>query len=86
MTQTIFTAKEAKNNFGRLLEEVRVGPVEIKKNGRKVAVLLSAEEYNRFESFEDAIWAKRADEAKKGGFIGAKKSMELLKKALNARV
>jgi prevent-host-death family protein len=39
------TATDAKNRFGELLEMVRKEPVRIQKNGRDVAVMLSAEEY-----------------------------------------
>jgi prevent-host-death family protein len=43
------TATEAKNRFGQALEMAQAGPVHIQKNGRDVAVLLSAEEYRRLE-------------------------------------
>jgi len=39
------SATDAKNKFGELLEMVRKEPVRIQKNGRDVAVMLSAEEY-----------------------------------------
>ncbi len=84
MTTTTFSAKEAKNNFGRLLDEARRMPVTIKKNGRKVAVLLSLEEYGFLEALSDAHWLKRARQAAKKGFIGVKKSQKLLKRMLNA--
>ncbi len=83
MTQTTFSAKEAKNNFGRLLDEARVGPVSIEKNGRKVAVLLSTEEYKKFEEMEDAIWIKKANEAAKEGFLGASESAKFIQNILN---
>jgi prevent-host-death family protein len=40
-------ATEAKNNFGKLLEDAIVEPVVIQKNGREIAVLLSSEEFKR---------------------------------------
>ena len=52
MSITTFTAKEAKNNFGRLLDEARQFPVAIEKNGRRVAVLMSVEKYNASEAFQ----------------------------------
>ena len=82
MSTTIFNAKEAKNNFGRLLDEARRVPVTIKKNGRKVAVILSLEEYNFLETLSDAYWAKRAKEAEKGGTIGVKASARFLASVL----
>lgn len=80
-----FTAKEAKNNFGRLLDEARERPVSIKKHGRKVAVILSVRAYEEFEAARDSYWGRAAERAHKQGFIGVKKSNKLLKEALNAR-
>ncbi len=39
------SATDAKNKFGEVLEMVRKEPVLIQKNGREVAVVLSAEDY-----------------------------------------
>ncbi|WP_330205351.1 type II toxin-antitoxin system Phd/YefM family antitoxin [Cyanobacterium sp. Dongsha4] len=44
------TATEAKNSFGMLLDWARQEPVLIEKQGRKVAVMLSVEEYQRLSS------------------------------------
>ncbi|HVY52429.1 MAG TPA: type II toxin-antitoxin system Phd/YefM family antitoxin [Devosia sp.] len=41
------TATDAKNRFGELLEMVHREPVRIQKNGRDVAVVVSAEDYRR---------------------------------------
>lgn len=85
MTTTTFTAKEAKNNFGRLLDEARRIPVTIEKNGRPVAVVMSLEEYNEFEIYRDALWGRRAEQARKKGFIGVAKTRRFLDEAINAR-
>lgn len=42
-----FTATEAKNRFGEMLDISAVETVVIEKNGRDVAVLLSKAEYDR---------------------------------------
>ncbi len=42
-----FTATEAKNRFGEMLEMSALEAVVIEKNGRDVAVLLSKTEYDR---------------------------------------
>jgi prevent-host-death family protein len=39
------SATDAKNKFGQVLEMVQSEPVRIQKNGRDVAVVLSAEQY-----------------------------------------
>ena len=41
----VVTATEAKNKFGQVLEMAQAEPVTIQKNGRDVAVVLSAEQY-----------------------------------------
>ena len=41
------TATDAKNKFGELLDMVHKEPVRIQKNGRDVAVVVSAEDYRR---------------------------------------
>ncbi len=88
MSQTVFTAKEAKNNFGRLLDEARRSPVTINKNGRKVAVLISKEDYSHYENFEeiiDAYWGKKAKLAEKGGFLTVAESKKFIDSVLNAK-
>jgi len=42
-------AKEAKVHFGKLMDTVQREPVSIKKYGRPVAVMMSAEEYKQFK-------------------------------------
>ncbi len=39
------TAAKAKQNFGELLDKAQRGPVEITKHGRRVGVLIAAEDY-----------------------------------------
>ncbi|MDP3955795.1 MAG: type II toxin-antitoxin system prevent-host-death family antitoxin [bacterium] len=85
MITTTFTAKEGKNNFGRLLDEARLSPVAIEKNGRRVAVVVSSEEYAEFELRRDTAWGQRAEQAHKKGYIGTARSRTFLTEALNAR-
>jgi len=42
-------AKEAKVHFGELMDTVQREPVSIKKYGRPVAVMMSAEDYKQFK-------------------------------------
>jgi len=44
-----FTATDAKNRFGELLEAVHREPIEIDKKGRPVAVMLSYETYQEMK-------------------------------------
>ena len=45
-------AADAKTNFGALLDKAQRGPVMISKNGRAVAVLMSADAYQRAAAAE----------------------------------
>ena len=42
-----FSAREAKHQFGRLIDTARAEPVVIEKHGRPVVVVVSVEEYER---------------------------------------
>jgi prevent-host-death family protein len=52
------TATDAKTRFGQVLESALVEPVAIEKNGRKLAFVISSQEYHRLQ---EAIVLKRAD-------------------------
>jgi prevent-host-death family protein len=49
---TTLSAREAKYNFGRLIDTARAGPVMVAKHGRPVVVVLSVEEYERLKTIE----------------------------------
>lgn len=49
--QTV-SAKEAKYNFGRLIDTARAQPVTVEKHGRPVVVVLAIEEYERLKAIE----------------------------------
>lgn len=42
-----FTALEAKNRFGQVIDAAQRGPVTVTRQGRPSVVILSAEEYQR---------------------------------------
>lgn len=44
------TATDAKNKFGQVLDEAQHAPVHVQKNGRDVAVVISAAEYARLSA------------------------------------
>lgn len=50
-----FTATEAKNRFGELLDTSGTEPVEILKNGRPFRVLVDADEFNRLIEAANAV-------------------------------
>jgi prevent-host-death family protein len=53
------SAKDAKNEFGLLLDTARAEPVTIEKHGRPVVVVVSVEEYDRLLSH-----SKRSEKAR----------------------
>jgi len=50
-----FGAREAKNNFGQLMDEIQRYPVIIKKYGRPVAVIFSMHEYQHSEKLKTEV-------------------------------
>ena len=80
-----FSAKEAKDEFGRLIDTALQEPVEIQKRGRSVAVMVSLDEYKRLQAHEDAWWANEANKASKEGFLGVEASEKFLKVLLNVK-
>lgn len=78
----IQTATRAKQHFGALLDRVQKSPVLVKKSGRKVAVMLSFEEYEQIISYlerlDDSYWIARAQEADTQGLLSIEKSKKFL--------
>jgi prevent-host-death family protein len=48
-----FAAREAKYNFGRLIDTARAEPVAIEKHGRPVVVVLAVEEFERLKQHRE---------------------------------
>ncbi|HKK18360.1 MAG TPA: type II toxin-antitoxin system Phd/YefM family antitoxin [Opitutales bacterium] len=55
------TANEAKQSFGRLLDDARREPVLIEKHKRPAAVLISSEEYDRLRGLNVAQFSAFCD-------------------------
>jgi prevent-host-death family protein len=47
------SARDAKDRFGLLLDTARAEPVVIEKHGRRVAVVLAVEEFERLKELEN---------------------------------
>lgn len=81
----IFAAKDAKNNFGRLLDTAQRRPVTIQKKGRNVAVVLSYDTYENLEALEDLRLSMEAYKVKrKGDFLSPSESEDFLNSLLDA--
>ncbi len=81
----IFTAKEARDEFSTVLDTAKHEPVTISKNGKPVAVVVSVEDYARFEMLDDLWWAEKAKKAKKQGYLSVKESDAIIQAALTAK-
>ncbi|MBF0459445.1 MAG: type II toxin-antitoxin system Phd/YefM family antitoxin [Nitrospirae bacterium] len=75
----VVKATAVKTHFGKYLEDSIKDPVTIEKSGRKVAVLLSLEEYERLTAIEDSYWAEKAAEAEKEGYLTHEESIAALR-------
>jgi prevent-host-death family protein len=49
------SAKAAKNAFGMMIDSARAEPVAIEKHGRRVVVVVAAEEFERLQAVENAV-------------------------------
>jgi prevent-host-death family protein len=78
-------AKDAKTNFGQLLDTAIREPVSITRNGRQVAVVLSVQDFERLAALEDASWVRRAERNEAEGFVSREDSEALLRDLLDAR-
>ena len=58
------TANEAKTHFGEMLLKAQRAPVQINKNGKPVAVLVSFDEYESIEALKIGFLQSRAKKAK----------------------
>ena len=55
------TASDAKREFGEVLLKAQQGPVGINKNGKPVAVMVSAARYAELESFRERFLQQEID-------------------------
>jgi len=58
------TANEAKSQFGDLLLKAQRAPVQINKNGKPVAVIMSMEDYDRIEALKLRLLQSKVASAK----------------------
>ena len=59
------SANEAKTQFGEMLLKAQRAPVQINKNGKPVAVVISMDEYESNEALKLQLLQSRAIKAKK---------------------
>lgn len=54
-------ANEARRGFGTLLDDAQHGPVGIERDGRPVAVVVSAAEYERLTAYREQLYPPAAE-------------------------
>ena len=71
------TVAETKNNLGRVLQQAAKGPITIEEFGSPVAVLVSYDEFERYQTLEDRYWGERAKAAReKGNYLEGEALLE----------
>lgn len=64
------SANDAKTQFGDLLLKVQRAPIQINKNGKAVAIVISVDEYKSIEALKLRLLQTRAAKAKDDIFNG----------------
>ena len=82
----VYTASEAKNSFGEVIDTALREPVMIQKYGRESIVMMSKSDYvNYLTKLDNQYWVDAAEkELKQSDVLSAKKSGEFLTEILNA--
>lgn len=78
-------ATDARANFSKLIQDVQNEPIAIKKHGKCVAIVLTAEEYSKVQKLEDEYWAILAQKAHDEGYVGEEVGERLIEGFLNAK-
>jgi antitoxin Phd len=79
------TATELKNKLGEYLEQARNEPIEVRKTGRPVAVLMAWDEYERLVALDDAWWAEQARKAERKGYAGPAAAIKLINRRMREK-
>lgn len=82
-------AADAKTNFGALLDKAQRGPVTISKNGRAVAVIMSAEAYRDEQQLKLDVLRreiqKGLDDVKRGRLVTPGRAFAAVDKELRKK-
>ena len=79
----IYSSKSAQNGFGGVLKDVLKGAVQITKNGKPYAVIMTVADYQKLTTFNTKSWETLAREALKEGFLTEDYMVQWLAKVLN---
>jgi prevent-host-death family protein len=78
-------AKDAQAHFGEMMSIIRKEPVTITKYGKETAVVISYEEYQKFQNLEDLYWSLKAEEAEKEGYLSSEDTKSVLDSILKSK-
>ena len=82
-------AADAKTNFGALLDKAQRGPVTISKNGRAVAVVMSAEAYREQQDLKLEVLRREVqkglDDVKRGRLVSPERAFAAVDKELRKK-
>jgi antitoxin Phd len=82
-------AADAKTNFGALLDKAQRSPVMISKNGRVVAVVMSAEAYREEQQLKLEVLKseiqKGLDDVKRGRLVTPERAFAAFRKELRKK-
>jgi prevent-host-death family protein len=57
------SARDAKHQFGLLIDTARAGPVTVEKHGRPVVVVIAVEEFERLKELDNRLDHERSGKA-----------------------
>ncbi len=77
-------AKNAQAHFGEMMINAIKEPVAITKYGKLAAVVISADEYEKFQTLEDLYWSMKAKSAEENGYLSNDESDSLLENILKS--
>ena len=75
-----FTATELQAKTGFVIDHALREPVQVTRNKRAVAVMLSLNEFARLEAIEDAYWGEAAKIAAMSGSVEKEEIQKLLER------
>ena len=82
-------AADAKTNFGALLDKAQRAPVTISKNGRAVAVVMSAEAYHEQQQLKLEVLRREVqkglDDVKRGRVVSSARALAMVDKELRKK-
>ena len=81
-----YSSKVAQNAFGGVLKEVLKGAVQVTKNGKPYAVIISVRDYQDLVRFNDGYWEKVASESLSEGFLGDEGMVQWLAERLKIQL